>query len=61
MNGHDWSESPDHEVAKLDATMEAILTRCGHCEVVVEVIPAGGTRFVIGTTHEPTCPEFVDV
>lgn len=53
---HDYDD-PQSTIAALDATMEAVHTRCRDCNVRVEVIPGSGTRFVLGITHEPGCPQ----
>lgn len=59
MNSHDH-EDPMSLVNQLDATMEAVETKCPNCNVSVTVIPALGTRHVLGIDHEPHCPEHVE-
>ena len=54
MNNHDHDD-PMSTVSMLDAVMEAALTVCPTCQVKVEVIPASGTRHVLGITHEEHC------
>ncbi|GAB3667120.1 hypothetical protein GCM10027596_35770 [Nocardioides korecus] len=59
MNDHDPIDSMS-TVTKLDAVMEALHTHCEHCTVSVQVLPAAGTRHVLGIDHEKGCPEYVD-
>jgi len=58
VNSHDHDD-PMSLVSQLDATLEAVLTRCDHCTPDVRVIPASGTRHVLGVTHQAHCPEWV--
>lgn len=58
-NEHDDSD-PMSLVNRIDATMEVVATRCEHCNLSVTVMPASGTRYVLGIDHEPSCPEYVE-
>jgi len=59
MNDHDDLD-PMSTVTGIDAMAEAVFTKCRHCRVQVTVMPASGTRHVLGIDHERGCPDFID-
>lgn len=59
-NGHDRLDSPESLTAYEQTVLLARETTCDACEVLTEVVPAYGHRWVIEEHHEPSCPQHED-
>jgi hypothetical protein len=58
-NGHDH-RNPDSLLNRLSAEFEGVEAPCEFCKPErVRVIPASGTRWVLGVEHQEGCPDFV--
>ncbi len=59
-NGHIFDDSPDEYLGHLAAIMEAHDGAATFCDLCygkkAEVIPASGSRWVVGFTHSDDCP-----
>jgi hypothetical protein len=60
MNDHETTDDPMEFLDGLDARMEAVCLECEWCTPYPQVLPASGKSYVVGLTHQPGCPDFVD-